>query len=253
MRSTIAPPFRGEQTSRCDWFTTRERGELLDLPEAPWRPVTWRVAKVNRDWHIQLDTVKYSVPHRFAGQSVDVRIMGEEIAVMTDGEIIATHRRGPHRNSYVTDGDHAPAHADATAGLWTRAYFMRQAGKIGPGTVDALTRLLDRRVIEAQGFRSCMNILELGRGENRPLLEAACRQLCDEDDLRPISYTAVKHRLTALRQNRAARPTTTGHAVGVTTAARPPGDRDTSRAHLAGVEQFRLDALTGTTGEETSR
>lgn len=155
-------PFRGEPRSRRDWFTEHERGELISLPGRRWEPVIWRKAKVHRDWHIQLDTIKYSVPSRFAGLTVDVRVIGEQIDVLSGGEIIATHQQGPRRNGYVTDPEHAPAHAEAVSGLWTRGYFLRQASKVGPGTVAALTRLLDGKVIEAQGYRSCMNILDLG-------------------------------------------------------------------------------------------
>ena len=56
--------------------------------------MAWRKAKVQRDWHIQIDTVKYSVPFRFAGHPVDVRIIGDTLDVIADGETVATHRRG---------------------------------------------------------------------------------------------------------------------------------------------------------------
>ena len=52
-----------------------------------------------------------------------------------------------------------------------------------------------------------MNILELGQRAGRVLLEQACRGLIDEDPHRQISYTAVKHRITALRASLDARPT----------------------------------------------
>lgn len=211
-------PFRGERRSRRDWFTEHEQAELIPLPARRWEPVIWRKAKVHRDWHIQLDTIKYSVPHRYAGLGVDVRIVGERIDVLSGGEIIATHQQGPRRNGYVTDPEHAPAHHDAAAGLWTRGYFLRQAAKVGPGTVAALTRMLDGKTIEAQGYRSCMNILELGKRGGRVLLEQACRGLIDEDPHRQISYTAVKHRITALRASLDARPTVAGDTGVVVTS-----------------------------------
>lgn len=247
-------PFRGEPRSRRAWFTELEKSELIPLPASRWEPVIWRKAKVHRDWHIQLDTIKYSVPFRFAGLGVDVRIIGERIDVLSGGEIIATHQQGPRRNGYVTDPEHAPAHHDAASGLWTRGYFLRQAAKVGPGTVAALTRLLDGKAIEAQGYRSCMNILDLGKRGSRVLLEQACRQVVDEDPHRQISYTAVKHRITALRAGLDARPTVSdgdNAAVLVGHASIAPGRRDTSRAHLAGAGAFSLDALTrqATTGD----
>lgn len=148
----------------------------------------------------------------------------------------------------MTDPEHAPAHAEAVSGLWTRGYFLRQAAKVGPGTVAALTRLLDGKVIEAQGYRSCMNILDLGGRGSRVLLEQACRGLVDEDPHRQITYTAVKNRITALRAGLDARPTvsnnenTSGVVVGLPVVG-APGRRDTSRAHLAGAGAFSLDAL----------
>ena len=247
-------PFRGEPRSRRDWFDEVEQGELLDLPGQPWRPVVWRRAKVNRDWHIQIESIKYSVPHRFAGASVDVRIIGSEVCVLADGEVIATHQQGTRRNSYVTDTAHAPAHYEGMEGLWTRGYFLRQGAKVGPGCVAALTRLLDSRTIEAQGFRSCMNILDLGKHGNRPLLEQACRHVI-EDPHRQVSYTAIKHHLSMLRAEHNGRPTSSGSSVASSSRAGRPDGRDTSRAHLSGAGAFSLHALTrpaATTDDDTT-
>lgn len=248
-------PFRGQARSRRDWFEEHEHEELIALPEQRWEPVIWRKAKVHRDWHIQLDTIKYSVPYRFAGLGVDVRIIGTTIEVLADGQIIAAHQQGQHRNGYVTHPEHAPPHYESVTGLWTRGYFLRQAAKVGPGAVAALTRLLDGKAIEAQGYRSCMNILDLGKraGQNRQLLEQACRGLVEEDPHRQITYTSVKHRMSALRAEGDQRPTTSGDSGGggilpaTTTGAAKASGRDTSRAHLAGAKAFSLDALTGGT------
>ena len=240
-------PFRGEQRNRRDWFEQSERHELLDLPEQRWEPVAWRTAKVHRDWHIQIDSIKYSVPYRFAGLGVDVRIIGDTLDVIADGEIIATHQRGQRSNGYVTDPEHQPAHLQDSMNLWTRGYFLRQAGKVGPATVTALEQLLDEQKIEAQGFRSCMNILDLGKRGNRALLEQACRQLTDTDADRRITYTAVKNHITALRAQQDQRPAT-DPAGGRPEPGSPPqrsAARDTSRAYLAGASAFSLDALTG--------
>jgi transposase len=251
-------PFRGERQSRRDWFDAYERDGLIALPERRWEPVAWRKAKVHRDWHIQLDTIKYSVPYRFAGLSVDVRIIGTTIEVLADGQIIATHQQGQHRNGYVTDPEHAPPHYESVNGLWTRGYFLRQAAKVGPGTVAALTRLLDGKAIEAQGYRSCMNILDLGKraGQNRILLEQACRALVGEDPHRQITYTSVKHRMSALRAGGDQRPTTSDSGGGGGIMPAPTvgaTGRDTSRAHLVGAQAFSLDALTTVTPADDHR
>ncbi|HMR50057.1 MAG TPA: IS21 family transposase [Arachnia sp.] len=51
-------PFRDEARSRRDWFDEVETGELLELPAQRWQPVVWRSAKVNSDWHIQVESIK---------------------------------------------------------------------------------------------------------------------------------------------------------------------------------------------------
>lgn len=186
----------------------------------------------------------------FAGLNVDVRIVGEQVDVLAEGKVIATHQRSPRKNVYVTESEHAPAFLEETTGLWTRAYFLRQAAKVGPGTVAALTRLLDGKKIEAQGFRSCMNILDLGKRGSRLQLEQACKQLTENDAHRQISYTAVKHALAVVRAAHDQRPQVaeaTESPVGVASRqyGRPEG-RDTSGAHLAGPAAFTLEALTGT-------
>ena len=239
-------PFRGQKTSRRELFTEHEKSELIALPEARWQPVIWKKSKVNRDYHVEIATVKYSVPYTFAGQHVDVKITGPTLTVMAGGEVIASHAVSGRRHSFVTDPDHVPAQHLQSSDLWSRAYFVRQAHKIGPNTVAAISEVLDRQRIEAQGYRSCQNILALGRGENKMLLERACGQLVSETARRAISYTAVKQRLAALRAQAAARPATTEAPPATTARVEPPaGRRDTSGAHLAGPEQFSLAALTG--------
>ena len=102
---------------------------------------------------------------------------------------------------------------------------------------------------EAQGYRSCQNILALGKSDKQ-LLERACGQLVSEQTRRAISYTAVKQRLAALRAQAAARPTTAAEPATAASVAPPAGQRDTTGAHLAGPEQFSLSALTGATGAD---
>ena len=248
-------PFRGENRSRRAWFQEAERDELMELPEQRWQQVEWRKAKVSRDWHVQIGTVKYSVPHRHAGQVLDVRIVGEQLTILAGGDIVATHPRGTRRNGFVTDPAHAPAGYEDTSLLWTRAYFLRQAEKVGPFTAQALTQLLDRMKIEAQGYRSCMNILGLGKGNNRSLLEHACRVLCTQKPARPISYTAIKHQITLARAAHAARPAVQDppwDGPGVP-AAPAPGRRDTSKAHLGGIAEFSLEALRRPTASEATK
>lgn len=45
-------PFRGDDRSRAEWFTDYEQQTLMALPAQRWQEVSWRRAKVHRDWHL---------------------------------------------------------------------------------------------------------------------------------------------------------------------------------------------------------
>src|SRR5699024_3764932 len=107
-----------------------------------------------------------------------------------------------------------------------------------------ITSVLERQRIEAQGYRSCQNILSLAKGgSNKTLLERACHQLLEEPPGRPFSYTAVKQRMAALRAQADARPTTPAGERPRPSYDPMPDRRDTTGAHLAGPDRFSLNAL----------
>ncbi len=85
-----------------------ERGALRPLPEDPFEICDWGLYKVRKDCHIQVAGNFYSVPHPHVGQRVLVRLGAEELAVFTDGEPVARHRRATGRGQDVTDPDHYP-------------------------------------------------------------------------------------------------------------------------------------------------
>lgn len=67
----------------------------------------WRRCKVSPDYHVQCDYMRYSVPFRLVGRTLDVRLGASSVAVLDGGETVAEHRRlRGRRGQYSTD----PAH-----------------------------------------------------------------------------------------------------------------------------------------------
>ena len=195
------------------------------------------------------------MPYRFAGLGVDVRIIGDTLDVIADGEIIATHQRGQRSNGYVTDPEHQPAHLQDSMNLWTLGLLLdgrpaRSARQRSP----RWNKLLDEQKIEAQGFRSCMNILDLGSAETGPCWNRPAANSPTDADRR-ITYTAVKNHITALRAQQDQRPATdpradaragiaTGSAVLRATPAAPtwPGPPRSASTRSPGREAGRRSA-----------
>lgn len=160
-------PFRSQHISRRELFEEHEQHFLADLPVTPWQHTEWKRAKVAPDFHITVSTVRYSVPHKLVGRTVDVRITGQGLTVFDQGQAVATHRVSHKRGAYVTDYEHIPSGVDSTRGLWTSDYFYREASKIGPATRKVIEELITAKAIPAQAFQSCRNVLSMGKHANR--------------------------------------------------------------------------------------
>lgn len=70
-----------------------EQKELRPLPQLPFPCYRYIEAKVNTYSIVQFETNRYSVPIKFAGKRVTVRVSVDTIEVLLDGEVIATHPR----------------------------------------------------------------------------------------------------------------------------------------------------------------
>lgn len=239
-------PFRDQSLSRRQIFLDAEKDLLAQLPRKPFVMTVWKKSKVAPNWHITIDSAHYSIPYQHVGLTLDVRICGEQLDVLNKGHIIATHRVATQRGAYVTDIAHCPPGMEDPNSLWSSAYFLTQASRVGPCTHAAIDALLSTKPIIAQAYLPARNILGMGKGDSKVILEEACRRLIGQGKTpRAITYTAVKNMMAAVRADLKSRP-------GVVDDARVPKRGDSS-AHiplqrgglLGGSGQFSLDALMG--------
>jgi hypothetical protein len=80
--------------------------------------------------------------------------------------------------------------------LWSRRWFTDRARSYGPATVQVIEQILDRHVIEAQGYLDAQNILEgLGK-RNRGRLEAAAQEVLNQRGY--PTYTTLKRVMAAI-------------------------------------------------------
>lgn len=91
----------------CDRFDRDERAALLPLPSAVIPVRERRISRrVATDCFVDVDTIRYSVPHRLVRCTVEV-LVGEHEVVVFDGRIeIARHRRHTEPHQRVTDPRH---------------------------------------------------------------------------------------------------------------------------------------------------
>jgi transposase len=174
--------------SRRALFEAIERAALRPLPATRFEYVEWQTARVNIDYHVQVEGHLYSVPYRLVHEQVDARMSGEVMEVLHLGKRVASHRRSPVRGGFTTLVEHMPsahrAHAE-----WTPSRILTWAEKVGGRTRALCDAILAERPHPEQGFRSCLGILRLGKRYGDERLEAACGRALD---VRARSYRHIE-------------------------------------------------------------
>ncbi|MCY3630615.1 MAG: IS21 family transposase [Bacteroidetes bacterium] len=69
-------PFQNREGSRFLQFEERDRPVMRPLPALPYEFREWKKLKVNLNYHVQVHGGYYSVPYRYAHQSLDLRSCG---------------------------------------------------------------------------------------------------------------------------------------------------------------------------------
>jgi transposase len=165
--------FQKLNTTRQELFENLDRPALKPLPEKPYQYADWKKAKVNIDYHLEVDGHYYSVPYQLVKESVDLRFTSTTVEVLFKNRRVASHPRSYRRGGFTTLKEHMPkAHQQYLQ--WTPSRIIRWAAQTGPHTEKLVTQILESKPHPQQGFRSCLGIIRLGKQYPQERLEAAC-------------------------------------------------------------------------------
>ena len=194
-------PFQKMVGSRKELFEELDKPALQALPRNSFVIANWKKARVNIDYHVELEGHYYSVPYTYAKEQVELRFTSHTVEVFYQNKRIASHSRAPsylkHRGRHTTVKNHMPK-AHQRHGDWTPQRLIHWAEKTGEATAKVIEAILESRPHPEQGYRSCLGIMRLGKSYGSERLEAACRRA---DYLQSYSYKSVqsilKHKLDA--------------------------------------------------------
>ena len=188
-----ARPFRKLPGSRRSMFEELDRPALRPLPAHRYEYAEWKTAKVNIDYHVEVERHWYSVPHQLVGQHCDIRVTAAVVEVLHKGRRVASHRRSGKQGRFTTEPPHMPE-AHRRHAEWTPGRIVAWAERTGPATAGLVTAIMAGRPHPEQGFRSSLGIMRLGRRYGDERLEAAAvRALA----IRAHSYRSVESILKA--------------------------------------------------------
>ena len=168
-------PFQKRDGSRRDVFEANERITLRPLPSFPYEYAVWEYGRViGSDFHVSYQTCKYSVPYRFVGKNVDLKITDSLIEIYCGHERISSHKRFPSyaRNKYDTYPEDIPERFQKTE--WNEHTIRQWAASIGKQTLTVVDRVFKSYSTSEQGVNPSMSVLKLSKKYSSERLETAC-------------------------------------------------------------------------------
>ena len=170
-----ARPFRKLPGSRRSQFEALDRPALRPLPASAYEYATWKTARVNIDYHVEVERHWYSVPYGLVGQQCDIRITAGIVEVLHRGRRVSSHRRSAEQGRFTTLSEHMPE-AHRRYAEWTPGRIVAWAERTGPATGALVAAIMASRPHPEQGFRSCRGSMRLGRRSGDDRLESAAER-----------------------------------------------------------------------------
>jgi len=168
-------PFKKLPGSRQSLFESLDRPALRPLPARPYEYAEWKLARVNIDYHLEVEGHYYSVPYALVKQQLEVRLSAQVVEIFHKGKRVASHQRSLLKGRHSTVAAHMPkAHRHYAA--WTPQRLIRWAAQSGGATAQVVETILASRPHPQQGFRACLGIMRLGKSYGDERLEAACQR-----------------------------------------------------------------------------
>ena len=222
-----ARPFQKMSGSRKSLFEELDRPALSPLPAARYEFALWKRARVNIDYHVQVDWAFYSVPYQLARREVEVRLSQGVVEIFHGSRRVASHARTYVRGRYVTDPAHMPAshrrHLE-----WTPSRLITWGEAVGPHTGALVCGILERRPHPEQGYRSCLGLMRLAKDYSPERLEAAAARAVSAG---AYSWKSVKNILSRGLERAPAPPNETQHTLVL------------FHEHLRGAEYYAKEVL----------
>lgn len=172
-------PFRKLDGDRRKAFEDLDRPSLKALPLTRWEASERKRARVNIDYHVELEGRFYSVPYQLAGESVEVRFTSGIVEILHKGRRVISHARlfGP-KGSAVTLEAHRPASHRAHCSQ-SPSHFIEWATNYGPSFGALIEIILKDRPQFDHRYRACRALISDAKRYPPQRFNAACQRAID--------------------------------------------------------------------------
>ncbi len=178
---------------------TKEVGQLRPLPAEPFDTATPTSCRVDTKARIHVRGCHYSVPARYVGHKIAVRVGADHIEARHGAKTIARHDRGVHRGSQHLNLDHYLETLITKPGALASSLPLELARQKGlfTATHDKYWRAARRKLGDPKGTRALIEILLAQRHLPAETITAAIEETLQAGSINPeivISQAREHHR-----------------------------------------------------------
>lgn len=187
-----AEKFQKMEGSRRSTFESLDLPALKPLPANDFVISEYKMARVNINYHVELERHFYSVPYTYVQKEVIIRYTPVIVEISYKGEPIATHVR--HTSyGYTTVNEHMPSKHQAHV-KWTPERMIRWVGEAGPYTTKVAETIIASRRHPEESFNTILGMIRLGEKFGKARLEGACTRAIENNT---ANYRSLKNILNA--------------------------------------------------------
>ena len=184
-------PFRKREGSRASLFAAVDQPALQALPAERYQFSEWQTARVNIDYHVEIDRHYYSVPYQLTGEQVETRSTHSTVEIFHRGQRVASHVRSREPYKATSVDEHRP-HSHQQHLAWPPSRLLNWAQTNGPATAGLFQQIMASKPHPEMGYRSCLGIMRLSKKYTAERVEAAATRALL---LNACSYRSVKSML----------------------------------------------------------
>ncbi len=169
-------PFQKLEGCRKSAFETIDRPAMKALPATRWEYSERKRARVNIDYHVELDGRLYSVPYQLAQELIELRFTAAIIEIFHAGKRVASHQRlWSRKGSASTLPEHRPK-SHREYGAWPPSRLIEWATTKGDDVGALVAHILENRPHPESGYRACMALIRDAKSYPPERFNAACRR-----------------------------------------------------------------------------
>lgn len=168
-------PFQNRPGSRWSAFLEEEKFALSPLPDTPYKLSEWLKEKVRPDYHININSMFYSVPYELIGKEVEIKVSPYLIEVYFNHMRVASHPILYGKfGQFSTLKEHMPYNHRLYVEQ-TPEEAMKWASEIGHSALQVVTFILGQYEVEKQAVNAIFTLKKLERNFSSYEIEHACK------------------------------------------------------------------------------